>query len=359
MLIQKPRFPIKDIVLYGFLPGFIKKFIYRLKGYKIGKKVSIGLGSVICGDDVSVGDFTSIGFLTVIRGSKICLGDYVTIGSISLIDSPFIEIGDGSRIREQVYVGGLQFPDSRFVLGKNCQVMQMSFLNPTRSIVVGDDSGIGGHCLLFGHTSWLSQFEGYPVDFAPIEIGKSVSIAWGAFLLPGTTVGDGAVVGAQSVVNRSIPERCLAIGFPARVVTKFPDFPKDLAADEKVEIFRNIITEMIMFFRGSGLSCQAEVPVYEITQRAEKFWRVQENTWQFKVADEMLDDDAQPTDTEDLDVFVSLRSIPQKYRQDLSAKNVMWIDIENKERSLHGNDLGDEIIEFFRRYGVRFVRVKT
>jgi hypothetical protein len=196
------------------------------------------------------------------------------------------------------------------------------------------------------------------VDFAPIEIGKSVSIAWGAFLLPGTTVGDGAVVGAQSVVNRSIPERCLAIGFPARVVTKFPDFPKEVSADEKVEMFRNIITEMIMFFRGSGLSCQAEEPVYEITQRAQKSWRVQQNIWQFKVADKNLDDDAQPIDAEHLDVFVSLRNIPQKYRQHLSAKSVMWIDIENKERSKHGNDLGDEIIEFFRRYGVRFVRVK-
>ena len=89
---------------------------------------------------VEVGDYTSIGFLTIIRGKEIRLGAHVQIGSTSFLDTPYIEIGEGSKINEQVFVGGLQFPDSRFVLGRNCQIMQMSFINPARSIVVGDDS---------------------------------------------------------------------------------------------------------------------------------------------------------------------------------------------------------------------------
>ena len=112
--------------------------------------------------------------------------------------------------------------------------MQMSFINPARSIVVGDDTGIGGHCLLFGHTSWLSQFEGYPVEFDTIEIGNSVSLAWRVFILPGTKIGDGAVIGANSLVHRTIPPKCLAVGFPARVVSKYPDFPREIADEEKV-----------------------------------------------------------------------------------------------------------------------------
>jgi hypothetical protein len=62
MLIEKPRIPIRAILLYGLWPGFIKILLYRLKGYRIGKGVSIGLGSVICGERVEVGDYTSIGF---------------------------------------------------------------------------------------------------------------------------------------------------------------------------------------------------------------------------------------------------------------------------------------------------------
>src|SRR5580700_8279766 len=141
MLIEKPRIPIRSILLYGLLPGFIKILLYRLKGYRIGKGVSIGLGSVICGDRVEVGDYTSIGFLTIIRGKEIWLGAHVQIGSMTFLDTPHIQIGEDTKINEQVFVGGLQFPDSKFVVGRNCQIMQMSFINPARSIVIGDETG--------------------------------------------------------------------------------------------------------------------------------------------------------------------------------------------------------------------------
>jgi len=31
-------------------------------------------------------------------------------------------------------------------------------INPTEPIIIGDDTGIGGHCLLFTHGSWLKLF---------------------------------------------------------------------------------------------------------------------------------------------------------------------------------------------------------
>jgi hypothetical protein len=71
MLIEKPRIPFREILLYGWWPGFLKILLYRAKGYRIGKGVSIGFGAVICGERVEVGDYTSIGFLTIIRGKEI------------------------------------------------------------------------------------------------------------------------------------------------------------------------------------------------------------------------------------------------------------------------------------------------
>src|SRR5579872_3887113 len=126
MLTEKPRLPIRSILLYGLWPNFIKVLLYRLKGYKIGKDVSIGLGAVICGDQVEIGDHTSIGFLTIIRGKCIRLGSYVHIGGMAFLDTPHVEIGEGTNINEQVFVGGLQFPDSRLVVGRNCSIMQFS-----------------------------------------------------------------------------------------------------------------------------------------------------------------------------------------------------------------------------------------
>ena len=359
MMIQKSRIPIKEILFIGILPCFIKKFIYRLKGYTIGKKVTIGFGSVICAEDATIGDYTAIGFLTIIRGKSITIGSHVSIGSTTIIDTPYVEIGDDSKINEQVFIGGLQFPDSKFVMGKNCQIMQMSFINPAKSIVIGDDTGIGGDSLIFGHTTWLSAFEGYPVEFKPIEIGNSVSVAWRVFLLPGTKIGDGAVVGANSLVQRTVPPKCLAVGFPARVVSKFPNFPKEIVEEEKVKILENIIQEMIEYFNGSGLFCIKKKNHFEINQVVKTFFGKKEKNWRLRVAYEDPSEIGTNIEDEKLNVFISLKTIPTQVRQALNARGIMWFDIEKKERPLFWNDFGDEVALFLRRYGVRFYRVEA
>ncbi len=359
MLIQKPRVPLREIILFGLLPSFLKKILYRVKGYKIGKGVSIGFGSVVNGDEVIIGDHTQIGFLTIIRGKKIVIGEYVSIGTTVFLDTPIIEIGDGSKINEQVFVGGLQFPDSKFVMGRNCQIMQMTFINPARSVTIGDDSGIGGHCLIFGHTSWLSIFEGYPVDFRPIEIGKSVSIAWGAFLLPGTQVGEGAVIGAKSVVSRTVPPKCLAVGFPARVVSRYPDFPIEVGELQKREILERIINEMLSFFRESGLMVEVNGKTYEITKTTRTFLGKKRKSWRLAVLRGEVNGDKDSGEYKKSDVFLSLNVIPCDFRMNLDSRRIVWIDIEKKEQSYRTNDLAEEVLLFLRRYGVRFVRVRT
>ncbi len=356
MLIPRPRFPIRQMVLMGWLPGFLKKTIYRLKGYRIGKKVSIGFGSVIVGDDVSIGDHASISFFSFVRGTQVRIGEYVQIGATTFIDTPFLEIGDGTKINEQVFIGGLQFPDSKLVIGRNCQIMQMSFINPSPSITIGDDSGIGGNCLLFGHNSWLSQLEGYKVDFEPIEIGKSVSVSWGVFVLPGAKIGDGAVVGANSLVNHTIPPRCLAIGYPARVVSKFPEFPKDLSGEEKAALFDNMIREMILFFQGWGLACEGSGPDDTIIRTKKRRLKGKKG-WRLRVDMESSEDKIADASAADVDVYLRFRKISVEGRKRLNALNAAWFDVENKERSRSTNDLADEVALFLRRYGIRFFRI--
>jgi acetyltransferase-like isoleucine patch superfamily enzyme len=357
MLIQKPRIPFKEVLLYGLLPSFLKKALYRLKGYRIGEGVSIGFGSVLCGEEVTIGRHTHIGFLTIIRGRRISIASHVSIGSTVFLDTPIIEIGDGSKINEQVFVGGLQFPDSLFRVGKNCQIMQLSFINPAKSITIGDDTGIGGHCLIFGHTSWLSCFEGYPVEFKPIEIGNSVSIAWGAFLLPGTTISDGAVIGANSMVSRTIPPRCLAIGYPARVVSKYPDFPVEVSVDEKKRMLREIVDEMIQFFQASGLAFEEGGGYYHFSKREKKWFRERRRKWTLKVCYEPFGAKPGPRFEKSPSVLLSLDPIPQEMRDEMQGRKALWIDLAKKEQSDICDDFGDEVLLFLRRYGVRFNRV--
>lgn len=355
MIPVKPRIPFRDIVLFGLWPSWIKVWLYRLKGYRVGKGVSIAMGAVVLGDRVTIGDHTSIGFLTVIRGEEIRLGSYLQIGAMTFLDTPYIEIGEGSRINEQVFVGGLQFPDSRFVMGRNSQIMQMSFLNPSPSITIGDDTGIGGHALIFGHGSWLNQLDGYTVEFQPIEIGSSVSLSWRVFVLPGTTIGNGSVVGANSLVQGTIPPYSLAMGYPARVIGKPPSFPKQLGEQDRAELFRNMIKDMISCFVGWGLRCETQGNRYQFTRTVDTWWSRKSVTLTMETFDQ------QPTadwvaGLAKLDVVVSLLEIPVEIRQLLLAKRVMWIDLAKKEQSRNSNELGHEVALFLKRYGIRTLR---
>lgn len=57
----------------------------------------------------------------------------------------------------------------------------------------------------------------------PVKIGSGCWIGGGVIILPGVSIGDGTVIGAGSVVTRDIPDNCLAVGNPCRVIRKIND----------------------------------------------------------------------------------------------------------------------------------------
>jgi maltose O-acetyltransferase len=63
-----------------------------------------------------------------------------------------------------------------------------------------------------------SQYKG------PTVVGNNVWLGRNAAVLPGVTIGDGAVIGANSVVTKSIPANSFAAGAPAQVLRKL-DIP--------------------------------------------------------------------------------------------------------------------------------------
>jgi len=54
----------------------------------------------------------------------------------------------------------------------------------------------------------------------PVKIEDNVWIGGGVIILPGVTIGKNSVIGAGSVVNRSIPDNSVAVGNPCRVIRK-------------------------------------------------------------------------------------------------------------------------------------------
>lgn len=57
-----------------------------------------------------------------------------------------------------------------------------------------------------------------PVEAKPIRIERNVWIGFDACVLPGVTVGEGAIVGARSVVTASVPPFTIVAGNPARII---------------------------------------------------------------------------------------------------------------------------------------------
>ena len=57
-----------------------------------------------------------------------------------------------------------------------------------------------------------------PHTCEPILVGRDVWIGRGSCILPGVTIGEGAVIGANSVVTRDVPDFAIAAGVPAKVI---------------------------------------------------------------------------------------------------------------------------------------------
>ena len=91
-------------------------------------------------------------------------------------------------------------------------------------ITIGENVWITSGCQLLCHQRDLSGYvRGVPVmdlelKDAPIVIKDGSHIGIGAIIMPGVTIGKGAVIGAGAVVTRDIPDYCLAVGVPAKVI---------------------------------------------------------------------------------------------------------------------------------------------
>lgn len=92
---------------------------------------------------------------------------------------------------------------------------------------------IGENCLITGEVKFITHDgsvyhlkKKFPKAdlFGRINIGNNVFIGYRTIILPGVTIGDNVVIGAGSIVSRSIPDNTLAVGSPAKVISNLEDY---------------------------------------------------------------------------------------------------------------------------------------
>jgi len=116
------------------------------------------------------------------------------------------------------------FPPFRTDFGRNTTFGERVFVNSgccfqdQGGVRIGDDVLIGHNVLIATLNHDLDPQRRADMVPAPVVVGDKVWIGANATILPGVTIGEGAVVGAGSLVTKDVPARTLVVGTPAAVV---------------------------------------------------------------------------------------------------------------------------------------------
>lgn len=116
------------------------------------------------------------------------------------------------------------FPPFYTDCGKNTIVGERVFINmgckfQDQGGITIDDGALIGHNVVLATLNHLIEPEKRGgMTYAPIHIGKNVWIGANATVLPGVTIGDGAIVAAGSVVTKDVLPRTIVGGIPAKYI---------------------------------------------------------------------------------------------------------------------------------------------
>jgi acetyltransferase-like isoleucine patch superfamily enzyme len=151
----------------------------------------------------------------------------------TIFNEQYIHVGSNTLIGPDISLSAGMVP------GQQC------ITNPVVTIgdrcLIGRGSGIVGHFSIeigndvwTGHNVYITdQNHGYEDVTKPIsqqsqperavKIGDGSWLGYGSVVLPGVTIGEHCVIGANSVVTRDVPSFSVAVGVPARVIKKYVD----------------------------------------------------------------------------------------------------------------------------------------
>ena len=111
-------------------------------------------------------------------------------------------------------------------IGKNCHFcpyVQIDLVYPDL-VRIEDNVTIGSNTMIFAHTNPTANLffkKGpYSRKVKPVIIKSGAVITPGSIIMAGVTIGENAIVSPGSVVSQDVPDYCVVVGNPARVVKK-------------------------------------------------------------------------------------------------------------------------------------------
>ena len=120
----------------------------------------------------------------------------------------------------------------KLIIGKNCKLGDNVHIVANEKVVIGDnclmaskifisDTNHGDYSESTTESSPAISPDDRPLYMKPVNIGNNVWIGENVCILLGVSLGDGCIIGANSVVIKDLPDHCIAVGSPAKVVKRY------------------------------------------------------------------------------------------------------------------------------------------
>ena len=104
----------------------------------------------------------------------------------------------------------VQFTEN-LTLGKMTDIGAFTYINARYGVEIGDNVQVGSHCSIYSEST-IDQKQG------TVILKRNALIGTHSTIMPGVTIGENAIIGAYSFVNKDIPSNAVAYGVPAKVV---------------------------------------------------------------------------------------------------------------------------------------------
>lgn len=114
-------------------------------------------------------------------------------------------------------------------IGKNCYISTKNFSSEAYLIEIGDNTRIASGVSFYTHGALWPFRKTYKVVkdldyFGKIKIGNNVHIGEDAKIMPGVIIEDNCIIGAGSIVTKSVPTGKIVAGNPAKIIGEVNDF---------------------------------------------------------------------------------------------------------------------------------------
>ncbi|HVF56468.1 MAG TPA: hypothetical protein VM934_09980 [Pyrinomonadaceae bacterium] len=218
------KFRLASLGIVAVLPGFLKRPFYRwFFGYRIGKRVRLGL-SLIDARECVIEDDVCIGHLNVVIGvGKLTVGDHARIGHLNIVrGGEEVRIGRYAEIIRLNEINSIPDPDvvnpvePVFLLGAGSIITASHKIDFTDRVEIGRRTILGGrNSSLWTHNRQRTR---------PILIGDLSYLGSEIRVAPGGVIPSRCIVGIGSVITGQLKdENYLIAGIPAKPIKQLSD----------------------------------------------------------------------------------------------------------------------------------------